>query len=353
MTTEKKDYKPRKDFADAATHVKQLEHIVPNPLEHEVRTHKTVGCMHHDMVWLDPANKKAHQYFTKAPILASSAIVCTTDEKTRKWSLCLYVDFFRNWPERDPEGQALLDSVEGDFARYCAAMDTPEYLELKKKLLKGTKQYEAKAYKTIDEAMQRITMESRLKSPVLWAEYGDDHAQAGQVDKSKSPYFIMKLWETELKGEAGEADLIVNLAACPQKIFTKIYDRTVNFHAPVVSTEEAFANLVYHKGSTKLGKQMFRLNIQPCVMSMTAYFPMEKRGDCQYKCSLLNATKKIPVASNYGMSATEEEKLMADMMAFEAATGLHQGATGDGPGKRALNTEHGEGPEAQKAKTGE
>jgi hypothetical protein len=168
-------------------------------------------------------------------------------------------------------------------------------------------------------------MASRLKSPVLYPEFGDDHERVGQVDESKSPYIIMKLWETELKGAAGENDLIVNSPACPQKIFTKIYDRTVKFHVEACQTEEAFSNVVYHKGSSKLGKSLFRLNIQPTLMAPTAYFPMEKKGDMQFKCSRLNVTKKLPVASNYGMSADEEERLMAEMMAFENKDAVSEG----------------------------
>jgi hypothetical protein len=322
---EKKDYKPSK-YLDLSTFNAEIERMGGNTVDHELHINKDVGCMHHETVWNDQKTGKPHQYYVSFPILPSSAIICTTDAKTKKQSLCLYVDIYRNWPTKDANGDAVMQFLVGSHKRYCESLDSPEMLEIKKKILARTKQYDTKEMKDANEAMRQINALSRTKSPVLYPEFDEKHEKFGQVDESKSPYFILKIWENELKGKPVDGDLIINNGT--QKVFTKIYDHTKgNFHTEACTTEEEASNVIYHKGGTKMGESLFRLEVKAIVMGLTQYFPMEKKGDSQFKCSRLNVTKKIPVGNSYAMTAEEQQALMNEMLELEGAKDFSSSST--------------------------
>jgi hypothetical protein len=319
--SEKKNYKPAKCM-DLKEALAQLEHVQANPAEHELHINKDAGCIHHETQYHDPqSGGKPHQQFVKFPIMHSSSIICTTDDKTKRQSFFMKVDLYKDWPKRDANGDMVRDYLERTHARYCESLDSAELLVIKKKIFARTRQYDTKEQKDADEAMRQISTRSRTKSPILEPEFPERHERAGQVDESRSPYFTLKLWEKGGDEKATDepvaaGTLVVNGGR--QKILTKIYDRTVNFHTDVITAEEALANLVYYKGTAKQGAQMFNLNIQPTIMSMTQYWPVEKKGDSQFKCSMLNVTKKLPMTRSFGMSAEDEQALMADMMAYDA-----------------------------------
>ena len=376
---DKKEYKPAK-YLDVKEALGQMTHIKPASLESEVRVKKDVGCMHHDLELIDPVGKKPHQHFVKSPIRPASAIIVTTDAKTKKWSFCIYFKFFRNWPVRDAEGEDLMSYVKQSYEKYCVSLDSAELLELKKKIMKGTKQYDQKEIKDVNEAMAKISTASRLKDPILIPVYDDDYevvALRGQENPNESPYCIIKMWERDMReGESPSPDDLI-LNGGRQKMITKVYDRTTNFHTKAAKTEEEFGQVSYHKGSSKNGKQFFTLEVQLTLMGMTAYFPMEKRGDCQFKCSIFNATKKITFESNFGMSAESEQALLQDMLAYDskqpalvsANDGLqslaneeyskkavpigieHNDETKEGENKREAESKHEAGPDKKKSKS--
>jgi len=344
--SDKKQYKPSKPLSlDQA--LAQMAAIKPNPLENEVRINKDVGCMHHDMSYIDGSGKQ-FSYNVELPIRPSSAIIATTDAKTLKWSLFMCVDFFEAWPVRDEEGEKMMRFFEQSHQNYCSEMEKSELLEIKKKLLKGTKQYDPKENKELadaDKAMKLISMASRVKSPILWPEIKEGEPNAGDIDKSRSPYFILKIWEEEKKKDQvfGAKDLVVNGGR--QKIHGTIYDRTENLKASACKTEEEFTRLLYHKGSAKQGAEMFTLDVLVTLMPMTAYFPMEKKADCQFKHQMIIACGKHASSGNFGLSPEQEKTLMSKVMTYHARRGI-ESPTETIESNKSPKTVHGQGPSA-------
>jgi hypothetical protein len=350
--TQKKNKRPTK-YLDMAGALKVAAQMGPNPNEHELHINPSVGCVHHETQLNDAMSGKAHDTVTKTPILPSSAIICTTDELTKKQSFCLYVEIYGNWPRgrkpgEDPVGDDVRAFLTSQWEAYTHAMDTPDFSALKKKLFIKTKQGDA----------VKVPCGERVKDPVQWPIFGDDHERAGEVDDSKSPFFIVKLWETELKNgqEPSPDDLVVNGGR--QKVFTKIYDRTENFNAPVIKDEKALSNVVYYKGSYKQGARQFRLNVQLSLMNGTVYYAVEKRGDIQLKASIINVTKKTIVENNYDMTEADVQDLMLQAMAAEEyyrkaqPDGIEHadGDTEEGKDKRAVESDHSAGPAPKKTK---
>jgi hypothetical protein len=342
---EKKKYNPTKILTlDQALTLRHC--FKPTPLESDVRVNKVGGGMHHDMSFID-ASGKQYTSNVELPIRPSTAIIVKPDEKTGKWAMFMLVDIFENWPERDAEGEKLMQFLELNCTNYCEDMERPEMLEIKKKLLKGTKQYDFKDNKELrndTHAMKTITMASRVKSPVLWPEIKEGEPNAGEIDKTKSPFFKLKIWEEEEKKEKpfGPNDLVVNGGR--QKIHGSVYNRTENMKAPQCKTEADISPLFYFKGSAKNGAEMFRLDVLIKLMPATIYFPAEKKADVQFKHHMIVACGKHIVTGNFGLSAEEERGLMNKVMTYHARRGLDQlpSSTDSGDSHKRAKTEEGQ-----------
>jgi hypothetical protein len=298
-------------------YLKVAASVRPNPVERELHINSVGGGLHHETVFMNPEKDgQPHQYAVSLPFREASAIICTTDEKTKKQSLFLYVDLYRNWPQLDAEGDEIRQCLEGGHAAYCDAMDTPEYFELKKKILTHTKIIDVPKSK-VDEAVRATPMHTRVKSPIHQPVFPPKHEQAGEPDESKSPQFILKYWDMEVTAEkkAFAKDLVINNGR--QKVITKTYDfREKIDKNMLVTTEEGLQEFMYYKGSAEEGKDRFRLDIQATIPGVTYFFPKEKKADMQIKASDLAVMKKTIEAGNFGMTVDDVEALKMQYLTY-------------------------------------